>query len=78
MGSVAGQVMACRSLVESQTRVNATVNVSNSGAVQSASVSGGTPAVQQCVQRAVQRARFPRFSEPSFSVTYPFVLSPEE
>lgn len=78
MGSVAGQVMACRSLIDAQTRVNATVNVANSGAVRSASVSGGTPAVQQCVKRAVQRARFPRFSQPSFSVTYPFVLSPPE
>lgn len=76
MGSVSGQVMACRALVDSTTRVNATVVVSNSGAVQSASVSGGSPQLQQCVQRAVRRARFPRFSEPTFTVTYPFVLSP--
>jgi predicted Zn-dependent protease len=78
MGSVAGQVMACRSLVQETTRVNATVTVANSGAVTSASVSGGSSDVQQCVERAVQRARFPRFTQPTFAVTYPFVLSPEE
>jgi hypothetical protein len=78
MGSVAGQVMACRSLVRETTRVNATVTVANSGAVQSATVSGGAADVQACVERAVQRARFPRFTQPTFSVTYPFVLSPEE
>lgn len=78
MGSVAGQVMACRSLVESQTRVNATVSVASSGSVQNANVSGGSPQVQQCVQRAVRRARFPRFQRSTFTVTYPFILSPPQ
>lgn len=78
MGSVAGQVMACRSLLSETTRVNATVTVANSGAVQSASVTGGPADVCACVERAVQRARFPRFTQPTFSVTYPFVLSPAE
>lgn len=76
MGSVASQVMACRSMVNAQTRVNATVNVASAGNVTSASVSGGTPAVQQCVRRAITRARFPRFSRATFTVTYPYILSP--
>jgi hypothetical protein len=78
MGSVAGQVMACSSMVNTQTRVNATLTVVSSGAVQDADVTGGPPDVQQCVRRAVMRARFPQFQQPTFSVTYPFVLSPPE
>jgi len=78
MSSVAGQVMACKNLVESPTRVNASVNVASSGLVESATVSGGSPALQDCVERAVRRARFPAFSEPTFVVSYPFVLNPEQ
>lgn len=78
MRSVSGQVMACKSLVDSMTRVNATLVVGSSGGVNSANVNGGSPAVQQCVSRAVKRARFPRFKQASFTVTYPFVLSPPQ
>ncbi len=78
MRSVSGQVMACKSLVDSMTRVNATLVVSSSGGVNSVNVSGGSAAAQQCVSRAVKRARFPRFKQASFTVTYPFVLSPPQ
>lgn len=77
MGSVAGQVMNCRRLVDRQTRVNATFVISNSGHVTSVTVSGGSPTVQTCVQRAVWLARFPEFTNPRFTVTYPFVLTPD-
>jgi len=46
--------------------------------VTSASVSGGPPPVNSCVERAVRGARFPPFKQASFTVTYPFVLSPPE
>jgi hypothetical protein len=79
MGAVAGDVMACRALADSQVRLNATVRVANNGTVRSAVVAGpGSAALRQCVQQAVSGARFPEFSQPSFSVTYPFVLSPPQ
>jgi hypothetical protein len=76
MGSVSSQVMACGAMVSSTVRVNAALVVSNDGAIQTATVNGGSSEVNACVGRAIKRARFPRFSQPNFSVTYPFVLSP--
>ncbi|HJK95748.1 MAG TPA: hypothetical protein RMF84_00930 [Polyangiaceae bacterium LLY-WYZ-14_1] len=52
------------------------ITVASSGRVRNAVVQGvfaGTPE-GSCVARTVRRARFPRFSDPSFTVTYPFRL----
>jgi hypothetical protein len=48
----------------------------STGRVTSVDVSGqfaGTP-VAACVSREVGKAKFPKFSQPSFSVTFPFKI----
>lgn len=52
------------------------LTVANTGRVSGALVSGifaGTPQ-GSCIARAVRQARFPRFTRPTFSVTFPFPL----
>jgi hypothetical protein len=52
------------------------ITVGSSGRVRSALVTGdfaGTPE-GSCVARAVRRARFPQFTQPTFEITYPFSL----
>ncbi|MCC7537683.1 MAG: hypothetical protein IT379_15780 [Deltaproteobacteria bacterium] len=53
------------------------VTIANTGRVVGAVVSGGqfagTP-IGSCVARAVRRARFPRFQQPTVRVSYPFNL----
>ena len=55
----------------------ARLRVSNDGSVGSANVSGrpfgGTPQ-GECMERALRGARFPRFTRPTFDVTYPFTI----
>lgn len=72
LGGVRGQVSACGS----GGVANVAVTFRSSGSVSSASVGGdfaGTP-VASCISRAVRSARVPPFSNPSFSVTYPYRL----
>jgi predicted Zn finger-like uncharacterized protein len=73
--SVAGPVRSCGA--GQRGTANTTIVISGStGRVQSARVAGqfaGTP-VGQCVARAVRAARFPRFSRPTFSVTFPYSI----
>ena len=73
--SVAGAVAACG---QGQHGVaNTTVTISGStGRVSNAQVTGqfaGTP-IGSCVARAVRGARFPRFSRPTFQVSFPYRL----
>lgn len=53
------------------------ITVASSGRVTNVNVTGppfaGTP-VGSCIARAVRDARFPQFSNPTFTVTYPFRL----
>jgi len=72
LGGVRGAVSACGS----GGVANVAVTFRSSGSVSSASVGGdfaGTP-VASCISRAVRSARVPPFSNPSFSVTYPYRL----
>jgi predicted Zn finger-like uncharacterized protein len=52
----------------------ADIVVGNSGRVKSVRVSQVTGPVASCIARAVRRARFPKFSDPKFSVKFPFRL----
>ncbi len=52
----------------------ADIVVANSGRVKSVRVSQAQGPVASCIARAVRRARFPKFSESSFSVKFPFRL----
>ncbi|MEM9189732.1 MAG: GYF domain-containing protein [Myxococcota bacterium] len=71
--SVQGAVSRCGNGQHGVANTSVTVSGST-GRVTSARVSGqfaGTP-VGSCVARAVRGARFPRFSRPTFSVTFPY------
>jgi hypothetical protein len=52
----------------------ADITVGNSGRVKSVRVTQVTGPVASCIARAVRRAKFPRFSDPKFSVKFPFRL----
>ena len=52
----------------------ANIVVGNSGRVKSVSVTQVPGPVASCVARAVRGARFPKFSSPTFSVSFPFRL----
>jgi hypothetical protein len=58
-------------------QVNVRVSVSGrTGRVTSANVSGApNGGVRSCVSAAVRGARFPRFSNPTFGVTFPYRLN---
>lgn len=74
LGPLAGQVRACGGPAGEVASV-AVVFASN-GSVRSASVGGslaGTPAAG-CIARVVRGAHVPAFTNPSFSVTYPYRL----
>jgi predicted Zn finger-like uncharacterized protein len=76
MNSVAGAVRACGGGVSGTATIRVTISGS-SGRVTNASVAGppfaGTPA-GSCMARAARGASFPRFSNPSLTVNYPFVV----
>jgi len=72
--SVEPRVRGCRETRGGIAQVR--ITVASSGRVRNAVVQGvfaGTPE-GSCVARAVRRARFPKFKDESFSVTYPFRL----
>lgn len=46
----------------------------SSGKVTAATITGVTGPVVACIGQAVRKANFPKFSKPSFSVTFPFRL----
>ncbi len=79
--SVAAALRAVQPLVEACYQeqhgvATVEITVGSSGRVRSALVTGffaGT-AEGSCIARAVRRARFPRFSQDTFLVTYPFQL----
>ncbi len=52
----------------------ADIVVGNSGRVKSVRVSQVTGPVASCIARAVRKAKFPAFSDPTFSVKFPFKL----
>ena len=73
MNKVAPRVRRCGNGTTGTVMVNVVISGS-SGRVTGANVSGqfaGTP-VGSCAARAVRGATFPRFSQSSFSVRYPF------
>lgn len=73
LNKVKSAVSACGGGQSGVATTAITVSGSN-GRVTSANVSGpfaGTP-VGSCVARAVRRARFPKFKQSTFSVTFPF------
>ncbi len=78
MGSIRGAVRRCYDKFKVTGRVNVSVTVAGSnGRVKSATVSGqfsGTP-TGNCVAAAVRSAKFPSFSRPSQTFTYPFLLN---
>jgi TonB family protein len=74
MNAVAGAVSKCAQGQSGSVTVR--VVIGNAGRVQDAQTVGplaGTP-VGQCAARAVRTARFPKFKNPSLTVTYPFKL----
>jgi len=52
----------------------ADIVVANSGRVKNVRVSRVTGPVAGCIARAVRKAKFPKFSSPEFSVSFPFRL----
>jgi len=46
----------------------------DTGRVSAVDVSGVNPPVSDCIATAVRKARFPKFSKPTFSLKYPFKL----
>jgi hypothetical protein len=73
MSGVSGAVSACGNGEHGTATVAITVTGST-GRVTGANVTGqfaGTP-VGSCIARAVRGATFPRFTRPTFNVTYPF------
>jgi len=75
MNGVAGAVRACGGGQSGTAMIR--VTISNSGRVTNAAVTGppfaGTPA-GSCMARAVRGASFPRFTNPSLTVSYPFTI----
>jgi predicted Zn finger-like uncharacterized protein len=69
--SVQPEVSACGA---GQGVAMAAIVVGNSGRVQSVQVTQVPGPVASCVARAVRGARFPKFSAPKFSVSFPFRL----
>jgi len=77
MSRVSGKVRSCYDKFKVPGMASVRVKISgSSGRVASAKVGGkfgGTP-TGACVSRAVSTARFPKFSSPTMTVTYPFIL----
>ena len=73
---IKGSATACFGKYNVPGTVNVKVTIGGNGKVQSASASGsfsGTP-TGTCVENAVKKASFKKFSDDSMSFTYPFVL----
>ena len=71
MGGVKSRVSKCAN--SGVATVKVTVKGST-GRVSSARASGVSGSTKSCVERAVKRARFPKFKQSTFSVSFPFRL----
>jgi predicted Zn finger-like uncharacterized protein len=75
IGGIRGSVRSCFSKYGIHGKVKIRVSVGCNGRVKYASAKGshaGTP-IGKCIQRAVRRAKFPKFKRKKVSFTYPFV-----
>lgn len=71
IGRVKGRVASCSS--KGSGTVTVKIHIAPSGSVSGASASGGSPALQSCVKRAVRGAHFAR-TKYGISVNYPFIF----
>jgi predicted Zn finger-like uncharacterized protein len=73
MRGVESAVRACASGQTITGKADVALTVTGStGRVTTANVTGITGAVGSCIARAVRLAKFPKFSRPTFSISYPY------
>ena len=72
MASVKGRVMGCGESNNGSGTVTVKLTISGAGSVTSATATGGSPALNACVEKAVKSAKFKKTKRDSTSVKYPF------